>query len=264
LRNGAGLLVVNSTVTIRDCMIDANVSARSGGGLYAWNADVTIESTLVEGNEAGQTGGGCAFFDTQASLFDVILAMNTTVSNNKGGGGMIFSGFEADCVLTLNQCALLGNASTFSGEVDGTPYDGTGGGLYSNNASEAVHTVTINLSDSTFTGNTSAGTGGAIWMGGEITCSIAGSLICENSPEQIVGGYEDVESNCITDDCGENCDCVGDLDANGVVDGADLGTLLSMWGPCPEGSACLADLTGDGQVNGADLAALLAAWGVCS
>jgi hypothetical protein len=24
-----------------------------------------------------------------------------------------------------------------------------------------------------------------------------------------------------------------DLDANGIVDGADLGLLLSGWGPCP-------------------------------
>lgn len=46
-----------------------------------------------------------------------------------------------------------------------------------------------------------------------------------------------------------------DLNGDGLVNGADLATLLSQWGQL--GSA---DLTGDGVVNGADLAALLAAW----
>lgn len=49
----------------------------------------------------------------------------------------------------------------------------------------------------------------------------------------------------------------GDLDGDGQIDGADLGALLSTWGPC---AACPADLTGDGVVDGADLGELLANW----
>ena len=52
--------------------------------------------------------------------------------------------------------------------------------------------------------------------------------------------------------------CIADVTNDGLVDGADLATLLSQWGT--SGSA---DLTGDGNVDGADLAALLAAWGSC-
>lgn len=52
--------------------------------------------------------------------------------------------------------------------------------------------------------------------------------------------------------------CVGDLDGNGSVDGADLGLLLGAWG----GSG--GDLNGDGTTDGADLGELLAAWGACS
>lgn len=53
-------------------------------------------------------------------------------------------------------------------------------------------------------------------------------------------------------------DCAsGDLDCNGVVDGADLGVLLSAWGT----NACAADLNFDGVVNGADLGVLLGNWG---
>ncbi len=53
----------------------------------------------------------------------------------------------------------------------------------------------------------------------------------------------------------------GDLDANGAIDGADLGLLLSVWGDCLPGLACPADLTLDGTIDGADLGALLANWG---
>ena len=52
--------------------------------------------------------------------------------------------------------------------------------------------------------------------------------------------------------------CLGDLDGNGVVNGADLGTLLAGWG-----NSGNSDLDGNGDTNGADLGTLLAAWGVC-
>jgi hypothetical protein len=52
--------------------------------------------------------------------------------------------------------------------------------------------------------------------------------------------------------------CLGDLDGNGVVNGADLGTLLAGWG-----TGGNSDLDGNGTTDGADLGSLLAAWGVC-
>ena len=55
-----------------------------------------------------------------------------------------------------------------------------------------------------------------------------------------------------------------------VVDGFDLLSLLSCWGPVTPGSLCaLADLAGpsgpgpDGEVNGFDLLFMLGAWGDC-
>jgi membrane-associated phospholipid phosphatase len=49
---------------------------------------------------------------------------------------------------------------------------------------------------------------------------------------------------------------LGDLDGDGVVDGADLGELLAAWDE--HGSE--ADLNGDGIVDGADLGVLLSNW----
>jgi hypothetical protein len=53
--------------------------------------------------------------------------------------------------------------------------------------------------------------------------------------------------------------CIGDLDANGVVDAADLAQLLGGWG----GTSHSLDLNQDGIVDAADLAAMLGAWGSC-
>ena len=48
----------------------------------------------------------------------------------------------------------------------------------------------------------------------------------------------------------------GDLNADGRVDGADLGILLSLWGT----SDSDADLDGSGAVDGGDLGLILAFW----
>jgi hypothetical protein len=56
--------------------------------------------------------------------------------------------------------------------------------------------------------------------------------------------------------------CVGDLNGDDLVDGADLGLLLGEWGKALPGE--LADINEDGVVDGADLGLLLGAWGPCS
>ena len=59
--------------------------------------------------------------------------------------------------------------------------------------------------------------------------------------------------------------CVGDLNGDGLVNGGDLGTQLSWWGPVvPANPVSVAsDLDGNGIINGGDLGALLANWGPC-
>jgi formylglycine-generating enzyme required for sulfatase activity len=58
--------------------------------------------------------------------------------------------------------------------------------------------------------------------------------------------------------------CDADINADGVVNGTDLGFLLAQWGPCGSPKLCTADINDDGVVNGVDLGTLLAAWGACS
>ena len=59
---------------------------------------------------------------------------------------------------------------------------------------------------------------------------------------------------------GSGCGGVpGDLNGDGLVNGGDLGLMLSFFGLC---EGCQADLNGDGVVNGGDLGLLLVKWSV--
>jgi hypothetical protein len=80
------------------------------------------------------------------------------------------------------------------------------------------------------------------------------------------GQLADSNSNGIPDCCenGQTC-CVGDLFADGVVNGIDLGVLLGYWGPTTSAAGSQrADINRDGVVSGDDLGLLLGNWGPCS
>lgn len=68
------------------------------------------------------------------------------------------------------------------------------------------------------------------------------------------GNLDDINRNGVPDEC-EEPTVPGDLNGDGVVDGADLGILLGAWGSRGPG-----DLNDDGTVDGADLGILLGNW----
>jgi hypothetical protein len=57
--------------------------------------------------------------------------------------------------------------------------------------------------------------------------------------------------------------CLGDLDGDGAVGGADVGVLLGRWGVAGL-AAGRADINADGTVNGSDLGILIGSWGACA
>jgi hypothetical protein len=71
------------------------------------------------------------------------------------------------------------------------------------------------------------------------------------------GERPDANTNGVPD----GCECIADLNSDGVVQGADLGLMLAAWGSVPAGVA--ADINRDGAVDGNDLGLMLAGWGPC-
>jgi hypothetical protein len=77
---------------------------------------------------------------------------------------------------------------------------------------------------------------------------------------EIDAGASDVNRNGVPD----NCECLGDIYVDQRIDGADLGPVLSYWGPVTSSAASRAcDLNRDGRIDGSDLGTLLANWGPC-
>jgi hypothetical protein len=59
----------------------------------------------------------------------------------------------------------------------------------------------------------------------------------------------------------DTCECIADIDGNGLVDGGDIALLLTAWGSSGKGLS--ADIDANGFVNGGDMGVLLSSWGVC-
>jgi hypothetical protein len=76
----------------------------------------------------------------------------------------------------------------------------------------------------------------------------------------IGAGAPDLNHNGIPD----SCECVGDIFADGRIDGGDLGVLLANWGVVNGSTGSqLSDLDASGLVDGSDLGILLYGWGAC-
>jgi hypothetical protein len=96
-------------------------------------------------------------------------------------------------------------------------------------------------------------TAGCAGNGGRVELNVtAGStwLIRVGAPVAGIGGSGVLSINCGTP-------CAPDLNADGLVDGGDLGVLLGAWG------SVQADLDGNGITDGADLGVMLGSWGPC-
>jgi hypothetical protein len=77
----------------------------------------------------------------------------------------------------------------------------------------------------------------------------------------LTGQLADLDSNGVPDICQQPTCVDADLFRDFNVNGADLGILLSQWGP--SSPLTVSDINSDGVVNGADLGILLSFWGPC-
>ena len=235
---GGGIFGQNSAASVRNCFVVNNTSG-FGGGAYFLNCTGSVTNTVFGGNTASSDGGGFQANQSTMALTDVLIENNTC--NSRGGGMHLVQGNP-----TLTRVTVRNNIS--SNLIGGVSW-------YSVGSSTAY----LAMNNCTITGNTALVTQGGIGISETaslpVSASLEGTTVCDNLPRpNITGRWWNLGGNFV-------CDCTGDVDLDGVVNGSDLSAVLSNWGPCT--GVCRYDLNDDGIVNGGDLSKVLSNWGVC-
>lgn len=211
---------------------------------YHINALVQTSATVIENlvltNGRSTQNGAIYMFGCQGTTI-----RNCSVRGNQRGAIGI-----NNSNVTMIGCEIVDNAAG--------PGTSAGGGIYV--------AGTISLIDCVVSGNSASYSGGGIYVPNGSVVNLTRTRICGNtapndaqvgqSPSGIIN---DLGGSCMMSTCNDcPLPCVGDVNTDRAVDGADLGVMLSSWG-----TSGPADLNGDSTVNGADLGILLSAWGTC-
>lgn len=211
---------------------------------YHINALVQTSATVIENlvltNGRSTQNGAIYMFGCQGTTI-----RNCSVRGNQRGAIGI-----NNSNVTMIGCEIVDNAAG--------PGTSAGGGIYV--------AGTISLIDCVVSGNAASYSGGGIYVPNGSVVNLTRTRICGNtapndaqvgqSPSGIIN---DLGGSCMMSMCNDcPLPCVGDVNTDRAVDGADLGVMLSSWG-----TSGPADLNGDSTVNGADVGILLSAWGTC-
>ena len=157
VENGGGICVEgdNATITLDNSKIDNN-QARKGGGIYSDNEGTKIElknNSTIDNNVATSNGGGIYFENTDFSVKttddDVTTSQNTISNNQADNGGGIYVEQE--------------EVGSNSGEISNIKFDSNtateekGGALY-------IEQENVKVSNCTITKNVATTYGGGIYI----------------------------------------------------------------------------------------------------
>jgi predicted outer membrane repeat protein len=164
---GAGGAIFNKSVlTIEGSTISDNTASGDGGAISCVPlSTLTISGSTLSGNKASGNGGAI-----RLSHSIVHIGTSTLRGNSATAGGAIST--ELSTLLTINRSTLSGNSAT-----EGDLRDGDGGALYDAGGPSA----TLTIVNSTFSGNSAMGSGGAIFSSGKhessriASCTLSGN-----------------------------------------------------------------------------------------
>jgi len=230
---GGALAIRSNATTVANALIVGNTAFDSGGGVYVGAATALRYSTIVD-NEApiGGAVGGIA----SPQLVGMVIWANTST-----GGGVLLSHPSPTSSLSIIQ----------GGEAGGNGSDPLFVDSANGDYRLAAESPALDL------GEVGTLPSDALDLDEDLD-------VVEPLPLDLLGAARFVDStggrNTRPDaGCFERPDApslLGDLNGDGLVDGADLGLLLAAWGSLNDD----VDLDGDGAIDGADLGILLANW----
>ena len=246
---GGAIFANNTAAHITGCRFE-NCRADYGGAVYQLYGGLAWDNCVFTGNTANAEGGAALTYNCTGSVHGCSFTANRCGVIGPGSGSAfkaVGSNGEGETVL-LDTCTMSGNVANVSGAAVE---------FYENTK---FHPGVLRIVNTTITGNTSGqpvqhDAAGLRVLGRMQSCVLAtGTNICNNTPKNVDGPY-------VIDGSVTVCGCAADITGDGLVNGGDLGVVLSAWGATsPTG---VGDVTHDGFVDGSDLAILLSNWGVC-
>ena len=203
---------------------------RMGAGIYIHLASPTIEDCIIR-DCGSQFGAGVSIWEGDPTFRNVVLRDNSATVD---GGGMRIHHLSHP---VMENCQLIDNSA-----------NAHGGGLAYGNDSNGVHDGCI------FDGNTAGIRGGGLSKSCDCSnAAISNSTLCNNTPDHILGTWDDFGGNVLCPVCAH------DINADGEVGVDDVLAVISAWGGC----VCVEDITGDSVVNVDDLLLVIGSWGIC-
>jgi len=250
--SGGGMYCFSSNPTIEDCIFNYNTTGQNtssgeamGAAIFCHHSDPAITRCMFNDNTAMYAAGGISCEHSSP------LISNCTFLDNDGGqeAGGICVYYSSNP--TITGCILIGNTGLKRG-----------GGIYGYHASATINSCFISE-------NICLSSGGGVRIGGYFDLTLVNTIICGNTPDQIIGGYTDGGGNIIADVCPSDSDNDGipdtldncylynpdqaDCNGNGIGDVCDVADSTSF--DCDQNNVpdeCQPDCDGDGWIDACD------------
>jgi parallel beta-helix repeat protein len=177
---GGGVFVPFSgdrKLTVANCTVTEN-QARTGGGIMG-GEELNVFSSIVSNNSATQTASGM-FCGRNCTFVDIYVTANV----GPGVGGILVSG---QATMTLRDSTISGNVSDSALTPDPrTNTHGFGAGLAAIGAPPA--TPTVNVVNTTISGNTASERGAGISLTSKANLTLVHSTVTDNHAGPKGGG----------------------------------------------------------------------------
>ena len=200
--HGGGVFIKNANPVIKNCNISNN-NCQNGGGIYAENSEATFENVIIQNNNINQPnipngGSGLFLLNCNSNIIRCTIKDNkdnptSGVSNYGGGGVLVYGGstnIQSSKIIANYAKGYGGGISLYAGSsafIENTIISNNIGGTAGNYTGGGIHTDNCNivLKNSVIWGNDEFG----ISIGGYPNITIFNSIVYNNVPNQIIGGF---------------------------------------------------------------------------